>query len=358
MHPTEREIMLLRLRHLSLLACLALSCSPFLQAQQNESQDEGPLKNPPQAQQQQSSPDQDQDLQTFKAQVNVVNLFFNVKDKHGMLIPNLNKDSFDVFEDGKPQTVKYFSAEADQPLTLGIMIDTSASQTRVLDIEQSSCAEFLREVLRPKDLAFVINFDVDVDLDQDFTNNVRDLTRALNKVQINAGMGGGPPGLGGGPVPTTPRGTLLYDAIYLGADEKLKTEVGRKAMIIFTDGEDQGSRLRIQDAIEAAQKADTICYVILIADRGFYGGFGYSGDSEMHKLAEATGGRVIEVGNKQDKLKQAFDQIQNELRSQYNIGYTPTNSKLDGSYRKIQIRTKGDYKVQARQGYYALARQD
>src|SRR6202167_5968699 len=139
MHPTERETMLLRLRHLSLLACLALSCSPFLRAQQNESQDEGPLKNPPQAQQQQSSPDQDQDLQTFKAQVNVVNLFFNVKDKHGMLIPNLTKDSFDVFEDGKPQTVKYFSAEGDQPLPLGIMIDTSASQTRVLDIEQSSC---------------------------------------------------------------------------------------------------------------------------------------------------------------------------------------------------------------------------
>ena len=226
-------------------------------------------------------------LQTFKAQVNVVNLFFNVKDKHGMLIPNLTKDDFQVFEDGKPQTVKYFSAESNQPLTLGIMIDTSASQTRVLDIEQESCAEFLHSVLRDKDLAFVINFDVDVDLDQDFTNNVRDLTRALNKMQINAGMGGGPPGLGGGPVPTTPRGTLLYDAIYLGANEKLKSEVGRKAMIIFTDGEDQGSRLRIQDAIEAAQKADTICYVILIADRGFYGGFGYSGDSDMRKLAEA-----------------------------------------------------------------------
>ncbi len=206
-------------------------------------------------------------------------------------------------EDGKPQTIKYFSAESNQPLTLGIMIDTSASQTRVLDIEQDSCAEFLQAVLRDKDLAFVINFDVDVDLDQDFTNNVRDLTRALNKVQINAGMGGGPPGLGGGPVPTTPRGTLLYDAIYLGANDKLKNEVGRKAMIIFTDGEDQGSRLRIQDAIEAAQKADTICYVILIADRGFYGGFGYSGDYDMKKLAEQTGGRVIEVGNKQEKLR-------------------------------------------------------
>ena len=350
--------MLFRVRYLALIAGLALSFSPSLWAQQNESGDEGPMTNPPPSQQQQQS-SQEQDLQTFKAEVNVVNVFFNVKDKHGMLIPNLTKDAFEVYEDGKPQTIKYFSAESNQPLTLGIMIDTSASQTRVLDIEQSSCAEFLREVLRQKDMAFVINFDVDVDLDQDFTNNIRDLTHALNKMQINAGIGGGPPGLGGGPVPTVPRGTLLYDAIYLGADEKLKTEVGRKAMIIFTDGEDQGSRLRIQDAIEAAQKADTICYVILIADRGSYGGFGYSGDADMEKLAQATGGRVIEVGNKQDRLKQAFDQIQNELRSQYNIGYTPTNNKLDGTYRKIQIKVKsGDYKVQARQGYYALAKED
>ena len=339
-----------RFRQSPAIACFLLIGCLWLPAQQ---------QNPPSqpaSQDQQSQSDQD-NLQTFKAQVNVVNLFYNVKDKHGLLIPNLTKDDFQVSEDGKPQTIKYFSSESNQPLTLGIMIDTSASQTRVLDIEQESCAQFLKEVLRDKDLAFVINFDVDVDLDQDFTNNIRDLTRALNKMQINAGMGGGPPGLGGGPVPTTPRGTLLYDAIYLGADEKLKNEVGRKAMIIFTDGEDQGSRLRIQDAIEAAQKADTICYVILIADRGFYGGFGYSGDSDMRKLAETTGGRVIEVGNKQEKLKQAFDQIQNELRSQYNIGYTPTNTKLDGTYRHIQIKAKGgEYKVQARQGYYAIAK--
>jgi VWFA-related protein len=307
--------------------------------------------------QDQHLPANEEPLQTFKAEVNVVNLFFNVKDKHGMLIPNLTKDDFQVFEDSKPQTIKYFAADSNQPLTLGIMIDTSASQTRVLTIEQESCAEFLRQVLRQKDLAFVINFDTDVNLDQDFTNNVRDLTRALNKMQINAGMGGGPPGLGGGPIPTTPRGTLLYDAIFLAADEKLKNEVGRKAMIIFTDGEDQGSRLRIRDAIEAAQKSDSICYVILIADRGFYGFGGYSGDAEMKKLAEATGGRVIEVGNRQDRLHQAFEQIQNELRSQYNIGYSPTNNKQDGTYRKIQIHTKtGDYKVQARQGYYAMAK--
>ena len=326
-------------------------------AAQSQNPPAPPSASPPTQDQQSQSqaPAEDDNLQTFKAQVNVVNLFFNVKDKHGMLIPNLTKADFEVMEDGKPQTIKYFSSESNQPLTLGIMIDTSASQTRVLDIEQTSCAEFLRAVLRPKDLAFVINFDVDVDLDQDFTNNVHDLTRALNRMQINAGMGGGPPGLGGGPIPTTPRGTLLYDAIYLGANDKLKNEVGRKAMIVFTDGEDQGSRLRIQDAIEAAQKADTICYVILIADRGgWYQGYG-SGD--MSKLAEQTGGRVIEVGNKQEKLRQAFDQIQNELRSQYNLGYTPSNAKLDGSYRKIQIRAKGGaYKIQARQGYYAMAK--
>jgi VWFA-related protein len=338
-----------RFRQLWTIVCLLLTSCAFLAAQQD-----APAQLSPQEQQ---SPQADDNLQTFKAQVNVVNLFFNVKDKHGMLIPNLTKEDFQVFEDGKLQTLKYFSAETHEPLTLGIMIDTSASQTRVLDIEQEACAEFLHSVLRDKDLAFVINFDVDVNLDQDFTNNIRDLTRALNKMQINAGVGGGPPGLGGGPVPTAPRGTLLYDAIYLGADEKLKNEVGRKAMIIFTDGEDQGSRLRVQDAIEAAQKADSICYVILIADRGFYGGFGYTGDSDMRKLAESTGGRVIEVGNKQEKLKQAFDQIQNELRSQYNIGYSPTNNKLDGTYRKIQIKAKGgEYKVQARQGYYAIAK--
>ena len=305
-------------------------------------------------QNQQEQPSSDEPLQTFKSQVNVVNVFFNVKDKHGMLVPNLTKNDFEVLEDGKPQTIKYFSAESHEPLTLGILIDTSGSQQRVLDIEQEASTQFLHDVLNPKDLAFLINFDVDVNLDQDFTNNVHDLARALNKVQINTGAGGGPPGLGGGPVPTDPRGTLLYDAIYLGANDKLKNEVGRKAMIVFTDGEDQGSRLRIQDAIEAAQKADTICYVILIADRGFYGGW-YGGDSVMRKLAEATGGRVIEVGNKQDKLKQAFDQIQSELRSQYNIGYTPVNNKLDGTYRKIQIKAK-DYKVQARQGYYALGK--
>jgi VWFA-related protein len=303
---------------------------------------------------------QEDQLPTFKSNVNVVNVFFNVKDKKGLLIPGLKKDDFEVSEDGKPQTIKYFSAESNQPLTLGILIDSSASQMRVLEYEKEVGAAFLRDVLKPKDLAFVISFDVTVDLLQDYTNSASMLSHALNRAKINTGGSGGSlPGLGGGPFPTTsdPRGTLLYDAIYLASHDKLATEVGRKAMIVLTDGEDQGSQLKIRDAIEAAQKADVMCYVILIADRGFYGG-AYGGDREMRKLTEETGGRTIEVSNKPDKLRAAFDQIAAELRSQYSIGYTPTNTKLDGSFRKVEIQTKDkNDRVQARKGYYALSQQ-
>lgn len=323
---------------------------------QNSSQPDG-------SQQDQSQQNgQDQSMETLKINVNVVQLFFNVKDKHGALIPNQTKDDFEILEDSKPQTIKYFTAETNLPLTLGILIDSSGSQERVLPMEKEVGAAFLKQILRPKDLAFVIGFDVDVDLLQDFTNSAKDLTGGLNKAQINTGGGscGGVPGMGGGPVPCSgsPRGTLLYDAIYLAGHDELAQQVGRKAMIILTDGEDQGSKLRIQEAIEAAQKSDSICYVIMIADRGFYGGFGYSGDSQMKKLATETGGRVIDVGNKPEKLKQAFDQISQELRSQYNIGYVPTNTKLDGSFRKVEIRSKKGYKIQARTGYYALAPRD
>ena len=300
------------------------------------------------------------DIQTFKVDVNVVNVYFNVKDKHGLLVPNLLKDSFQIFEDGKPQTIKYFSAESNQPLTLGILIDSSVSQERVLPMEKEVGAAFLREVLRDKDLAFVIGFDVTVDLLQDFTNDAHYLRAGMNRARINGGSGcGGVPGLGGGPIPcSNPKGTLLYDAIYLASNEKLAHEVGRKAMIILTDGEDQGSQMRIRDAIEAAQKSDSMVYVLLIADRGFYGGWGYSGDREMKKLCQDTGGRMIEVGNKRDKLKQAFDEVANELRSQYSIGYTPINNKRDGSYRKVEVKAKGEYKIQARAGYYAPSSRD
>ncbi len=304
---------------------------------------------------------QDQSVETLKVNVEVVQLFFNVKDKHGALIPNLAKDNFDLFEDGKAQTIKYFKAESDLPLTLGMLIDTSYSQFRVLDMEKEVGGSFLESTLRAKDEAFVIAFGTDIDLLQDFTSSVSRLKHALNEAKMNGGgvsCGGGPMGPQG-PIPCTstgPRGTALYDAVYLASHDEFAHEVGRKAMILLTDGEDQGSKLKIKDAMEAAQKADAICYVLLIADRGVTLGFG---GGEMRKLTQETGGRVIEVGNKIEKLRQAFDQISQELRSQYNAGYVPTNTARDGSFRKVEIKPKqGEYKIQARSGYYATPRHE
>src|SRR5246127_3683164 len=310
--------------------------APFLLAQQSS--------QPAQSQQ----PADQNPSETLKVNVNVVQLFFNVKDKHGALIPNLTKEDFEISEDGKPQTIKYFAAESNLPLTLGIMIDASGSQRNVIDMEKEVGGAFLKQILTDKDEAYVMSFDITVDLLQDFTRDTHRLQAALNKAKVNVDFtSGGIPGMGGGPVPTANApGTLLYDAVYLSAHDMLSKEVGRKAMILLTDGQDEGSRLKIQDAIEAAQKADTIVYVLLCADRGFYGGFGYSGEGDMRKLTEQTGGRVINVGNKFDKLKKAFDQIAAELRSQYNIGYTPTNNTLDGTYRKLQIKAKQqNYKI-------------
>jgi VWFA-related protein len=299
---------------------------------------------------------------TFKVNVNLVSLFFTARDKHNGLIPTLSKSDCSIFEDKQPQTIKNFSAETDLPLTLGILLDTSGSQTNVLPLEQQSGGEFLHQIMRSKDQAFVVTFDVDVDLAQDFTNNVNELTRALDRAQINTAGGngaGGIPGIGQGPVPTqgTPKGTLLYDAVAQTSREKLSMETGRKAMILLTDGEDEGSETKPEQAIAAAQKANAIIYVILLADRPFYGGFntfGYTGDMQMRKLTEATGGRVINVGNNGKKLEDAFNQIEQELRTQYLAAYTPTNAKLDGTYRKLDISCKGDgLKIQARKGYYA-----
>jgi VWFA-related protein len=317
----------------------------------------GQQSAPPAGPTQSRHEDQNQSVGTLKVNVNVVQLFFNVKDKKSALISNLTKDDFEILEDGKPQTIKYFAAESNLPLALGILIDSSGSQERVLPMEKKVGAEFLSEILREQDLAFVIGFDVKVDLLQDFTNSVDALKTALNSARIDVagGRGSGTPGPGG-TVPLALRGTLLYDAVYLASNDELSQQVGRKAMILLTDGEDQGSQVRITDAIEAAQRSDSIIYVLLCADRSFYGSGEYSGKSKMKKLAQQTGGRVIEVGNKFDKLKDAFKQIANELRGQYNIGYTPTNTALDGTFRKVEIHAKDDkdkgYRIQARDGYY------
>jgi VWFA-related protein len=303
---------------------------------------------------------EDESVATFKLNVNLVDVFFTVKDKNGNLVPHLTKSDCTVSEDKTAQTLKSFVAETNQPLTLGILLDTSGSQQRVLPLEQQVGGEFLERVLRQKDEAFLLSFDVDVDLLQDYTNSARLLARAMNKAVINTAGGngaGGMPGAGGGTVPTmgTPKGTLLYDAVLLASNDKMNQETGRKAMILLTDGEDEGSRARIGEAIAAAQRTNVIVYVILIADRGFYGGFGmgYSGYSAMKRMTEETGGRLIDVGNNGPKLEAAFQQIEDELRTQYVASYTPSNTKLDGSFRHLGVVCGEGMKVQVRKGYFA-----
>src|ERR1700761_1957921 len=302
------------------------------------------------------------DTQTLKVNVNLVNVYFSVRDKSGF-ITGLKKDDCSVYEDKAEQKLKNFTQEKNLPLTIGILLDTSASQTNVLPLEQDSGARFLKEVLRPKDEAFLISFDVNVDLLADYTNDARELKRAIDKATINAASSSaGVPGIGGGPFPTSnPRGTLLYDAVYLAAHDKLRSETGRKVIVILTDGGDQGSQETIKSAIEAAQKANAIVYVILLSDRGFYsgGGFGINladtGERDMQKMATDTGGRVINVGNNGKKLQEAFDQIQDELRTQYLASFTPTNTKIDGTFRTLNITCQPGQKIQARKGSSALA---
>jgi VWFA-related protein len=296
---------------------------------------------------------EEESVATFKVSANLVDVVFSVKDKQGSLVPHLTKNDCTVLEDKVPQTLKSFNAENNLPLTIGILLDTSGSQTRVLPLEKEAGSEFLQEVLRQKDQAFALSVDVNVDVLQDLTNSPRLLSRALDKAEINA-----PGSIGPGPVPTSgdPRGTVLYDAIYLASREKMSEETGRKALILLTDGQDEGSRHKIGEAIAAAQKANVVVYAILIADNigEVYGMMGYTGYSAMRRVADETGGRVINVGHNPKKLEEAFQQIQDELRSQYVATYTSTNTKLDGTFRHLAVQCKGDgMRADLRKGYYA-----
>ena len=300
--------------------------------------------------------DDKNDAATLKVEVNLVNIFFNVRDKKGGLVGSLNKDDFKIFEDGKEQQVKYFNRETDLPLTIGLLIDVSASQMNLIEVEKNAASQFFGTVLRKQDLAFLISFGEDAELLQDYTNSAKLLRAGLNGLQVSSGVGG----IGPGPVPTIgqPRGTVLYDAVYLAAADQLKGQVGRKVLVLITDGEDEGSRYKIQQAIEAAQKADAIIYGFWYVDRRFYMSrgmvFAGSSDAALRQMSEDTGGHVYHIDNRLT-LQDAFTQLQEDMRSQYAIGYTPTNPEKDGTFRKIEIKTGNkDWKVQARKGYYAI----
>jgi VWFA-related protein len=281
----------------------------------------------------------------IRVQVNLVNLFATVRDKHKAIVTGLKQDDFQVFEDGHAQEITNFSTESNLPITIGILIDTSGSEYYMLSGLKEAASRFLGRVMRKGDLAMVMTFDTDVDLLADFTDDHGKLDRAINRAQINA------PGssviIAQGPLPTSGSGgTNFYDAVYLAGHDKLSGEAGRKAIVVLSDCEDTGSKLKLQDAIESSQRTDTVVHILLVAADG--------GDQRVGKsLTEETGGRMIVVRSEKN-LEQAFDQISEELRSQYTISYISTNKARDGSYRKIKMEMKNkEYSALTRRGYYA-----
>jgi VWFA-related protein len=305
------------------------------------------LSAPVLAPQQKSAEPIDTDA-VIKVDVGLVNVLATVRDKRGGLVSNLGKSDFSLYENGVQQEIKYFTRETDLPLTIGLLVDVSLSQENLLPVTGRAAAKFFQETLRAKDVAFLISFGKDAELLQDTTGSARMLERALRDLRVNAPVGGIHPG----PVPTINNraGTVLYDAVFLAAEERLRREVGRKMILLITDGQDTGSRISRDRAIEAAQKADAAIYSIYYVDDRNYGG----DMGTLKRMAEETGGRVFEV-KRNYPLEKIFAEIQEEMRSQYAIAYAPINSEKDGSFRKIEFKMSNkDFKVQARKGYYAI----
>jgi VWFA-related protein len=316
---------------------------------------------------------------TFSSETRVVNVLATVRTKKGEIVKNLTKDDFTLAEDGRSQTIKYFAQETDLPLTLGLLVDTSGSQRRVLGQEVSATHSFLDTVLREdRDQGFLIHFDSEAELLQDLTSSRQLLQRALDNVgspqlqRSGQGGGGGYPSGGGGGGRRGGGGTVLYDSVLLASDELMARQKGRKALILLTDGVDNGSKVTISRAIEAAQRADTMVYGLLFEDKDAYnqpmqrmgggrrgGGMGGGRPQQAHadgkkvlqQMARETGGGYFEV-SKKASLEQIYAQVQEELRNQYNLGYTPEGNSGSG-YRRIQLTTKKDLVVQSRDGYFA-----
>ena len=344
-----------------------------------------PQQPPAQEQQPQTSPQQGAPPK-IAVEVKTVSVAGTVRDKHGRIVANLTKDDFVVEEDGRPQIINYFSRENDLPLRLGLLVDTSLSQRRVLEEERSASYSFLDHLLRAdKDRAFVIHFDREVELLEDFTASRPKLQAALQSLQTpqfdaNGGAGrsgggiggGGRDGGGGRGSRRGAAGTLLYDAIYLAGDELMSKQQGRKALVILSDGVDHGSRESLTTAIETAQRADTVVYSILFKDDEGYGRPGVvmmgpmgggrrggrypqeerpDGKKILQQISKETGGRLFEV-SKKETVENIYAQIEEELRNQYSLGYTPDKNAGPG-YHKIRVTTKQkELVVQARDGYY------
>ena len=390
-------------RKLPKIIFIALALFPFsislgnISWGQNQQQSQTPQQQSPpqssstqpasQSQSQRQAPPQSQSK--ISTEVKLVTVYASVRDKHGKIIPNLNQSDFALQEDARPQTIKYFKRESDLPLTLGLLVDTSLSQRRVLDQEKSASYSFFDHILREdKDKAFLIHFDREVELLQDLTVSREKLRAGLEDLSTpsftntsgGGGGGGGGSGRGhghgggGG-------GTLLYDSIYLASNELMKKQQGRKALIVLTDGVDHGSKESLNTAIASAQRADTAVYSILFTDedayspagRGGYGGHGGypgggmgrggpgrypqqdrpDGKKVLERISKETGGQLFEV-KKKLPIEQIYAQIEEELRNQYSLAYTPDRPGDDATYHLIHVTVnQKDLIVQAREGYYS-----
>jgi VWFA-related protein len=273
---------------------------------------------------------------TYRVNVDLVNVFCSVFDKNtNSFLTNLTQDDFSVYEDNKKQEIKNFARETDLPLTIAMMIDTSKSVAPKLKFEQDAATRFFQSIMHEKDRAMLLSFDSDVNLLQDFTNDPKRLAREIKKLRAGGG-------------------TALYDALYRTCDEKLIRETGRKAIIILSDGDDESSKVSLHQATEMALRAEALIFAISVSKEGFFGmGGGNKGDTVLKEMCQETGGRIF-FPLKLEELEEAFRQIDQELRSQYNIGYLSSNLVRDASYRKLKIEVSGrGLKLSYRKGYYA-----
>jgi Ca-activated chloride channel homolog len=285
---------------------------------------------------QDSSPKTVRNDQTYRVNVGLINVPCSVLDKNtNSFVTNLTRSDFSIFEDNQKQEIQTFARESNSPLTLAMLVDTSESVAPKLKFEQEAATSFFQSILRDKDRAMLVEFDSGVTLLQDFTGDANKMAKQIAKLRAAGG-------------------TALYDAIYMACDEKLIREYGRKAIIILSDGEDRSSDHTLQQAMEMALRAETTIFAISISKGGFFGvGSSQEGDAVLKDMARETGGKTF-FPFKIEDLEDAFRQINQELRSQYNIGYVSTNPLRDGKYRKIEIRVPDKaLKLNYRRGYYS-----